>query len=182
MRQQTACAVVVSVLIGSGVASAAVYDESIDGDLLSLADGPTLFDVEIGDNSVLGTVGGDDFEDFIGFTIEPGEQLAAVTLTSVVFAGGNISTGFRLFADLGGGLEQVAPGSFNTGDVGTDYLTVWDLGDVGGSAPLGPGTYGIVLAEFTPGQSFSFDITVVPAPASAAMLGLAGLAAARRRR
>lgn len=165
-----------------GLASAADYDESIDGDLGNQTSGPTFFDVGIGTNSVSGTVGGADFEDFIAFTIDAGEQLTAVTLTSFTPANGNTSTGFRLYTDQGAGFFQASAGLFDAGDVGTNYLDTWDLTDVGGSAPLGPGTYGVLLAEFTDGQAYSFDLTVVPAPASIAMFGLGGLAFARRRR
>ncbi len=166
----------------SGAASASIYDESVDGDLLSVGDGPTMFDVSAGNNSVFGTIGDTDFEDFIGFTIEAGEELTAITLTSFITAGGNTSTGFRLYTDQGAGWFQASSGSMVPGDVGTNFLSVWDLSDVGGSAPLGPGSYGVVLAEFTAGQTYSFDITVTPAPGSLALLGLGGLAVSRRRR
>lgn len=177
-------AAVVSTVGLVGAASAADYDESVDGDLGDQANGPTIFDVELGTNTVRGTVGDDGSldEDFISFTIEASEGISAITLTDAEFTGGNFSTGFRLYADLGSGLEQVSSGSFDLGDIGTDFLTVWDLSDVGGSAPLGPGTYGVLLAEFTPGQDYTFAIDVVPAPGSMAFLGLGALAATRRRR
>ncbi len=167
-----------------GLASASDYDEMFDGDLPGIADGAYFFDVELGDNSVTGTVGDDGGldEDFIAFTVEAGEALSAITLTGFVPSGGNTSTGFRLYADLGSGLEQVGPGSFTTNDIGVNYLTVWDLSDVGGSIPLGPGVYGVVLAEFTPNQAYSFDITIIPAPGSLAFLGVGALAMTRRRR
>ena len=168
----------------AGAASADDYDESVDGDLPGQSDGPAFFDVDIGVNSVTGTVGAGSGleEDFIGFTIDSGEGISAITLTDFTPAGGNFSTGFRLYADLGSGFEQVSTGSFTTADVGTNYLNVWDLSDVGGSIPLGPGDYGVLLAEFTPNQAYSFDITVVPAPGSLALLGIGSLAAVRRRR
>jgi len=177
--------VAVAAALGTcGLASAADYDEAVDGDLPGVSDGPFFFDVDLGDNSVSGTVGGDGSleEDFIAFSIDGGQALSAITLTSFVTAGGNTSTGFRLYADLGSGFEQVSPGSITPADVGTNYLTEWDLSDVGGSIPLGPGDYGVVLAEFTAGQAYSFDITVIPAPGSLALLGIGGLAVARRRR
>ncbi|MCA9277037.1 MAG: PEP-CTERM sorting domain-containing protein [Phycisphaerales bacterium] len=166
----------------AGVASASIYDEGVDGDLASVALGPTMFDVGVGNNSVFGTIGDTDFEDFIGFTIDAGEQLTAITLTSFVVANGNTSTGFRLYTDQGSGWFQASAGSMTPASVGTNFLDVWDLSDVGGSSPLGPGSYGVVLAEFTPGQTYSFDITVTPAPGSLALLGLSGLAITRRRR
>ena len=173
----------IAVLSGlAGLSSADIYDEGVDGDLASVADGPTLFDVAVGNNSVFGTIGDTDFEDFIGFTIDAGEQLTAITLTSFVVANGNTSTGFRLYTDQGSGWFQASAGLMVPGDVGTNFLDVWDLSDVGGSSPLGPGSYGVVLAEFTPGQTYSFDITVTPAPGSLALLGLSGLAMTRRRR
>lgn len=187
MRSETRLTTLVAVAAAMGTcgfASAADYDESVDGDLPGISDGAFFFDVDLGDNSVTGTVGGGTSleEDFIAFSIGAGQSLSAITLTSFVTSGGNTSTGFRLYADLGSGLEQVSPGIITPADVGTNYLTVWDLSDVGGSFPLGPGTYGVVLAEFTAGQAYSFDITVVPSPGSLAFVGLGGLAIARRRR
>lgn len=180
-RTQALCALT-AVVAMSGLAAAAIYDESVDGDLASVAGGPTMFDVGVGTNSVFGTIGDTDFEDFVGFTIGAGEQLTAITLTSFVTANGNTSTGFRLYTDQGGGWFQASSGSMVPGDVGTNFLDVWNLSDVGGSAPLGPGNYGVVLAEFTAGQTYSFDIVVTPAPGSLAILGLGGLAVTRRRR
>ena len=162
------------------------YNEAVDGDLASVADGPTLFDVEPGTNTVTGTIGmGTTLdEDFIGFTIEPGEMLDAITVDSFNFANGNTSTGFRLYTNQGSGWFQASSGSVSPSNVGQNFLTIWDLSDVGGSAPLGPGDYGVVLAEFTAGQeySFSIDVSGVPEPASLGLFGMAGLALVRRRR
>ena len=187
MSQSTrTSAIVAATLAITGLAHASIYNEAVDGDLADIASGGTFFDLSVGVNTVTGELtenpAGGIEEDFVVFEIGAGEQLTSVVLTSVVFSGGNFSTGFRLYADLGSGLEQIAPGSFDESNAGDDYLTIWDLSDVGGSAPLGPGTYGIALAEFTPGQQYSFDLTVVPAPGSAALLAAAGFAAARRRR
>ena len=149
---------------------AADYDESVDGDLANLADGPTLFSVDPGVNTVSGTVGDTDFEDFIGFTIPTGQELASVVLEDFILANGNTSTGFRLYTDDGSGWAQASAGLITPADIGTDFLTVWDLTDVGGSAPLPPGDYGVLLAEFTAGQTYSFSLNVVPEPS-----GLFGL-------
>ncbi len=166
-------------------ASAAIYNEAIDGDLANIdSAGGTFFDVEIGINTVTGNIGsGGDTEDFVSFTINAGEALTAVNLTSIDLDPGNFSTGFRLYADLGTGFVQVSPGSFNSSNVGDNYLDNWDLSQVGGSAPLGPGSYAIALNELGgTDNGYSFDIVVVPAPGAAALLGVAGLAATRRRR
>lgn len=184
MNKRFSIGVIAAALTVSGAAMAADWDESIDGDLGNLADGPTFFDVDLGVNSVTGTVGmgtGLD-EDFIAFTIGAGEAVSAITLTSFVLAPGNTSTGFRLYTDDGSGFFQASAGLVTPADVGTNFLTVWDLSSVGGSAPLGPGTYGVLLAEFTAGQAYSFDITVIPAPTSAMLLGMGGLVMTRRRR
>ena len=81
-------------------------------------------------------------------------------------APGNTSTGFRLFTDQGAGHFQASTGIITPSDVGFNFLFVWDLADVGGSVPLPPGDYGVLLAEFAPGQeySFSIDVAAVPEP------------------
>lgn len=183
MSKMSSLSVIAAAFAVSGTAMAADYDESVDGDLGDLAN-PTFISLDIGSNVVSGTVGtgsGLD-EDFAAFTVGAGQAISSITLTSFIVANGNTSTGFRLYTDQGDGFFQASSGSITPSSVGTDYLTVWDLSDVGGAAPLGPGTYGVLLAEFTAGQQYSFDITVVPAPTSAALLGLGGLVAARRRR
>lgn len=180
------CAAVVALVGMSGVASANIYDESIDGDLADLASGGTFFNLTVGTNSVVGEItenpAGGLEEDFVTFEVGAGQTLTSVILRDVVFTNGNTSTGFRLYADIGSGLEQVAPGSFTLANIGDDYLTIWDLSDVGGGPGLGPGQYGIVLAEFTPGQQYAFDLNLIPTPGTAAAIGLAGLVAVRRRR
>ena len=180
------CAAAAALIGMSGAASANIYDESIDGDLTDLASGGTFFGLTVGTNSVVGELtenpAGGIEEDFVTFEVGAGQTLTSVILRDVVFTNGNISTGFRLYADIGAGLEQVSSGSFNTANIGDDYLTIWDLSDVGGGPGLGPGLYGVLLAEFTPGQQYAFDLTLIPTPGTAAALGLAGLVAARRRR
>jgi hypothetical protein len=180
------CAAAVALIGMSGVASANIYDESIDGDLADVDSGGTPFALTVGTNSVIGEItenplGGVE-EDFVTFEVGAGQTLTSVILRDVDFRNGNTSTGFRLYADIGFGLEQVAPGSFTLGNIGDDYLTIWDLSDVGGGPGLGEGSYGIVVAEFTPGQSYAFDLELIPTPGTVAALGLGGLVAVRRRR
>ncbi len=166
----------------AGLASAADWDELVNGDLASLAAGGSMLNLDIGTNSVSGTVGPPDTEDFVTFNVGAGQSIASVIITAVQFSGGNTSTGFRLYTDQGSGFFQTSSGSFTASAVGTDYLTVWNLSGVGG-APLGEGTYGILLNELgSAGQIYSFDINVVPTPGAAAVLGLGGLAMTRRRR
>jgi hypothetical protein len=119
----------------TGLASAADYDEAINGDIAGLSAGGTMINLDVGVNSVSGTVGPPDTEDFVTFTIGAGQALASVIITDVQFVGGNTSTGFRLYTDQGSGFFQASSGSFNASAVGSDYLTIWDLDDVGGSAP-----------------------------------------------
>lgn len=174
-----------AVALAASPAFAADYDEAVNGDLGGL-DSPTTFDVDLGTNSVTGTVGlgGSLDEDFIVFDIDPGEQLDAITITDFELATGNLSTGFRLYFDDGTDLIFADGTSVTPDDVGTNLLTVWDLTDVGGTIPLTAGTYGVLAAEFTEGQNYGFDIVVsaVPEPTSLGLLGLGGLALLRRRK
>jgi len=70
-------------------------------------------------------------------------------------------------------------------DVGDDLFPLLQLpfaGGTGFSGNLGEGSYSIFVQQTGPVTEAELGIVVIPAPASAAVLGLAGLAAARRRR
>ncbi len=168
-------------------ASAQLWDEAIDGDLSNDTLTPTdVNPLSVGSNVITGTVGdpsgAGEFVDSFTFTVGSGLSVEAINLVSYVTSGLNTSSGFNVATGTSWDGDFLAPnflGSalFTTANVGTDLL---DQASLGGS--LAAGDYTIGIFEGTPGQAYSIDIVVVPAPGAAALLGVAGIAATRRRR
>lgn len=163
-----------------------VWDESVDGDLSSTSVAGTIVGLPFSDNQIIGTVGAaavpSDFEDFITFTINPGETLDAVILNAFdpdfLGTSGNTSTLF----EVDGGTSWESPNTFGdttmtTALVGTNILP---------TTTLGPGTYTIRLGEGSGPASyeFSFLVSAIPEPSTVGLLGmlLVGGVIARRKR
>lgn len=165
------------------------YDEDIDGDLADSEATPTVLGLTVGSNIVSGTIGGgaatsppDDFYDAFTISIGAGETLEAVNLLVYNTAGGNTSSGFNVATGTSWNGDFLASNFIDsalltTASIGTDLL---DQVSFGGS--LGEGDYVIGIREGTPGQVYSLEFVVVPAPASLALLGLGAFAGTRRRR
>lgn len=179
-------------LVCAGLAVPAMaidWDESIDGDLSNDEASPTFIDLDFGSNIISGTVGGpigtsppDDFFDAFFISVGAGETLDSIILMSYNTSGGNTSSGLNIALGVSWDGDFLAPnflGSslMTTAAVGTDLL---DTIDFGGS--LGPGDYVIAIREGTVGQSYALDLNLVPAPGATAILGIAGIICARRRR
>lgn len=185
--------------------AASAYDELAEGDLSGDRFAPTALAFAEGTNSVSGTFGfdpnanGGDGEqdiDYFTFTIAEGFQLTEILVNRFVgddglaFMGIQEGTTFTepaLGADAGNLLgyvlfgpnaDEATPGTNILDDMGTGP------GSMGFTGPLGPGDYTIWLNQTgaTTTHTTTFTVTAIPAPASTALLGLAGLAAARRRR
>ena len=174
--------------------AAVVYDEAVDGGLSNDPLAPTVIDFNVGDNTVIGNTGPGNFPppinpglDAFTFTIEPGEQLTGIFLDGFTPDAPANTTGMVLFdGNQGSGstFTFIGGGGFGTGDIGSNIgqAIVTDPAGAGLSLPLGPGDYTFETREFGGQTDWEVRFTVVPAPGAAGLLGLAGLAAARRRR
>ena len=153
-----------------------IYDEAIDGDTADETNPPVLGSLALGDSTVRGDIGGADRNDSYQITIDAGTIWSAFILTEAFIAPGNASYGIVIFDGPDSSFPFLAGAGFST--VGEDVFGVWGIG------PLGPGTYTVGLREFggTVGNLWGLTMTVTPAPASLALLGLGGLVATRRRR
>ncbi|MEO1007823.1 MAG: PEP-CTERM sorting domain-containing protein [Planctomycetota bacterium] len=173
------------------------WDESVSGDISGDPDAPTAITLGLGSNIITGQVfASDDTRDFVTFTIPDGQALGELRLLEY-FDITSGDPGNRGFHAINAGATSFIPGPdtaafFLGGDhldpapAGTDLLPLLaaaPLAGTGFDTPLGPGTYSYVVQQTGPEVTgYSIDLVVIPAPATLAGLGVAGLLVGRRRR
>jgi hypothetical protein len=182
--------------------AAVLWNEGISGDLSNNQLAPTALVMNAGINSVLGTVGFGDSQDFVSFMIPAGFQLSAVVLAAYASPDLQGFTGFAPGATFAG--DPFNPASylgyahFGTGAqngplppanlVGQDILPIMGSpvtapGSMGFPNPLPSGTYTFLIQQLGSATSYQFDynVTAVPEPSLLAMLGCGILLLAQRR-
>mgnify|MGYP000501229754 CR=1 FL=1 len=140
------------------LAQTVVWDESVDGDLpgtlLANCDNSAFQTINLvnGDNRIIGEVGSKNYDSF-EFTVPASASVTAYTV-SVTFESSNTQSYYETHPPSGC-VDGVTNGFFNSS--GFDFLPSF------GGGPLGAGTYGLVLDEFTPnGTIYQFSITLTP--------------------
>lgn len=184
----TLAGLLVLALVAPG-AQAASIDESVDGDISSLINAPTVLNLDLGSNLVTansgsqGTTGGatngSDAE-FLTIVVGAGLVLDSLTVISRVGPGIQSFIGWNVGAALSGqssgdlfdgalfrsGTELFsgASASFTDQSLGVDLL--------------GPGTYAFWIQETAGAVDYTLDFNVVPEPGTGLLvaMGLAGLA------
>jgi hypothetical protein len=199
-KLHTISALMIYGLINSTSASAASWDETLQGDLSNNGLAPSALTLDIGINSVKGSFGGTAPErDYLAITIQSGMQLSALLVGD-----GFIQNDARSFIGVqAGSIMTVSPTSgSSTGLLGFTHVQPglgFDLlpdigntaafGAIGFTGPLSAGTYTFWIQDTSGNGSFSYDFVVttapVPEPETYAMLlaglGLMGTAARRRK-
>ncbi|MEM7254217.1 MAG: hypothetical protein AAF493_22595 [Pseudomonadota bacterium] len=169
--------------------SATAWDESANGDLSTDPFSPTNVSLEVGANTVQGTVvTATDTRDYLTFDVGPGRLLTNIVLTDYldVTDPANPVPGNRGFVALDDGSTSAVPtggtiGEFLGGDhldaadVGNDLLAQLALAPLGGSGfttPLGEGTYTLLVQQTGPQVSaYGLELTVVPLPGALPLFG-----------
>lgn len=176
----------------AGSAAAIDYNELVDGDLSNDRFAPTQLALDLGSNTVLmDVVNSNDVSgdlDYFTISVGAGQSIDSIVLTesSLPFGGFDdnafIGLAFDDFFDFdpdtltGNGLVGFI---LTGGQVGGNILPA--LAD--NATSLGPGDYTFWVQQTGDDVTrIGLDINLVPAPGAAAVLSLAGLVAARRRR
>lgn len=186
--------------ISSVVQGAAFYDESINGDLSNLRLSPTARTLELGTQTLNGTFGPSGTQgvpdlDYLTVTVLAGQQISALFVRAADVGGGASFIGVQQGTQVTIPYNTVDPSPllgythFYTTSVDNDILPLMGLGagSVGFSGPLGAGQYTFWIMELADDRTFSysydFEVTSVPAPATASFLvALAAHLAGRRSR
>ena len=117
------------------------------------------------------------------FNLDPSKQVELTFYSARKFAP-NATTEYSIFSDNSPGATLLATATLNVQDPGSPWLSNLDSVASVTVTPGGGGTLTIDVAGFGGGSGYinALSIRVIPTPASAALLGLGGLAFARRRR
>jgi len=180
-----------------------VYNESVSGDLSNNQAAPTAIALSSGINSVVGTVGGTDKQDWIALSVPAGFQLSSDVLESYQSTDAQGFTGVQAGSSFVGSVNS--PGSylgyshFGTGAtngalpptnlIGVDLLPLMgdnvniSAGSAGFTPPLPSGTYTFLIQQLGAATSYQFDygVTAVPEPTTMGLLVGGAMLALRRR-
>jgi hypothetical protein len=182
-----------------------LWNESVSGDLSNTQASPNMFTLSSGVNTVIGSVGTGDTQDWLTLTVPAGFQLSSVVLASYQSTDVQGFTGFSTGPTFAGSVNSAgsylgyshfgtaaANGSLPVANlIGVDILPIMANplaapGSVGFTDPLHSGSYAFLIQQLGATTSYEFDYTVTPTPEPGvlALTGLAGgmLLAYRRRK
>jgi hypothetical protein len=179
-----------------------VWNESSNGDLSNSGVTPTAITFSAGINSIIGSVGPGDADDWVGVTIPAGMQLSNDTLAAYSSTDAQGFTGVLPGSSYSGsintassylGYAHFGTGATNTGLplanlIGVDLLPIMGStsaapGSQGFTPPLPAGQYIFLIQQLGAATSYQFDynVTAVPEPTCLALLAVAAPLLRRRR-
>lgn len=189
----TRAALLAIAAIAPTAAASVIYDEAIDGDLSSDRFNPTVINLALGQNTITmdvvnsGLPGGD--RDYFTFNLAGGLSVDAILLDDASNPPGGFDA--TAFVGLGSGaFFDFDPDTFQGDGLIGYVLTTPDLVGTDIIGDLNAGQGALANADYTfwvqqTGENLTrvtLTLNVVPAPTTGAFLGLAALAATRRRR
>jgi hypothetical protein len=176
--------------------AAVVWNESVNGNLSSDQTHPTSLSVTAGTNSLVGTIGAGNMQDWLTITIPQGEQLSSLILAAFqstdkqgfmgVQAGtsfvGNSQTATPYLGYVHYGTSATNGSIPATNLVGQDLLplmgnTTLAAGSQGFTPPLGPGSYTFLIQQSGASTSYQFDFNISPVPEPASIVLILSAAA-----
>jgi hypothetical protein len=205
LHKPVALAGLAIVLSATQLPATVFWNESINGDLSDNQAAPNVFALTNGVNSVIGTVGGGNNQDWLSLTVPPGFQLNSLVLFSYTSTDGQGFTGLQSGTAFVGSVNSPASylgyahfgtAASNGADlpaniVGLNILPAMgnngpghvSAGAQGFTAPLGSGTYTFLIQQLgsSTGYQFDYGVTPVPEPSALAMLGCGLFFLARRK-
>jgi hypothetical protein len=172
--------------------AAVVYNESGNPDLSNSQAAPTAFTLSLGANSIIGSVGTGDSQDWVALTLPAGRKLSSLVLASYQSADAQGFLGVQTGSSFVGsvfdataylGYVHFGTGATNNGPptnvVGTNLLPLMGnntiaTGSQGFTPPLASGTYTFLIQQLGSPTAYQFDFIVVPEPATCGLLALGG--------
>lgn len=181
-----------------------IWNEGINGDLSDNQAAPNAFNLASGTNSIIGTVGGGNSQDWVALTVPAGLELSSLVLAGYQSADSQGFTGVQAGASFVGspfsatsylGYAHYGTAATNgalppTNLIGADLLplmgnTTLAAGAAGFSGPLPSGTYTFLTQQLGGLTNYQFDynLVAVPEPSSLVptVLCITTLAFRRRR-
>ncbi len=190
--------------VSGGILRAGVLYNETSGDLSNDQTAPNPFNAVTGVNSVIGTVGGGDSQDWIAITVPAGQALTSLVNSTYTSADAQGFMGVQAGSNFVGNSQSATPylgythwgtGAQNgalppTNLVGVNLLPLMgdkntiSLGSQGFTPPLGAGTYTFLFQQLGASTTYQFDftLTAVPEPGTVGILGAGGLLLIARRR
>jgi hypothetical protein len=188
---RVACLALGALALSASMARATVlWNEAGNGDLSNSQSAPTSLILLPGANSLVGSVGTGDQQDWIALTVPAGFQLTSDVQAAYSSTDAQGFTGFQAgpsfvgnpettpsayqgYAHFGTGATNGASGPANL--LGTDLLPIMAVapGAQGFTTPLPAGTYTFLIQQLGATTGYQFDFAVAPAPEP----GAAGLMA-----
>lgn len=167
-----------------------IWDEAVNGDLSGNRLVPTSLALGLGNNNLIGSMGGSDKE-YVHFSLAPG-----ISLTSIVLTGYTSSDEFSFIGFQAGSTFTEDPLTANPAnllgyalfggsvDIGVDLLARMQAqtGTIGFTAPLTGSDYTFWIQQTGDPTEYSMNFTTVPEPTTIAAIGFGILALVKRRR
>ena len=181
-------------IVSASSRAATIWDEGVSGDLSDNQAAPNALAVAFGKNSIIGSVGGGNIQDWVSLQVPAGLKLKQIILAAYASIDAQGFTGFQNGASFVGnpfvagsyvGYAHYGTGATNpaipTNLVGQDILPIMAdpvaaAGSTGFVPPLGPGTYTFLIQQLGALTNYQFDYVVAPEPSTMLLVGLGALA------